>query len=126
MPDWRQMSRQEGFKVSGDELIVAFDDGRKHRVMVDEPPDRGEIRLWAVAGRPSVVPQEPEGPHVVAWKRNRFSDLVGLKIDGRGRLVGEAWVPLAGLDAAEWGTYVRTLAWSCDRLEYLLSGRDED
>lgn len=126
MPDWRQMSRQEGFKVSGDELTVAFEDGRQHRVMVEEPPGRAEIRLWAVAARPSVLPEEPEGPHVVAWKRNRFSDLVGFKIDGRGRLVGEAWVPLAGLDAGEWATYVRTVAWSCDRLEYLLTGRDED
>jgi hypothetical protein len=120
------MSRQEGIKVSGAELTVAFEDGRAHRVMVEEPPGRAEIRLWAVAARPSVLPEEAEGPHVVAWKRNRFSDLVGFKIDGRGRLVGEAWVPLAGLDAGEWATYVRTVAWSCDRLEYLLTGRDED
>ena len=48
------------------------------------------------------------------------------KTHQRGRLVGETWVPLAGLHAGEWATYVRALAWSCDRLEYLLTGRDED
>ncbi len=72
-----------------------------------------------------MLPADAEGPHVAAWKRNRFSDLIGFKIDGRGRLVGEAWVPVAGLDAEEWALYVGTVARTCDRVEYLLSGRDE-
>lgn len=119
------MSREAGFTVAGDEIEVTFADSRKHRVTVEEGSDRRGLRLSAVAARPAMVPDDPEGPHVHAWKRNRFSDLVGFKIDGRGRLVGEAWVPLAGLDAEEWALYVRTVARACDRVEYLLSGRDE-
>ena len=125
MSDWRKLSREAGFKVSGDELEVVFSDGRQHRVTVEEPADRQEVRLWAIAARPAMLPYDPEGAHVHAWKRNRFSDLVGFKIDGRGRLVGEAWVPLAGLGAEEWTLYVNTVARACDRVEYLLSGRDE-
>lgn len=125
MLDWRRLSRDAGFKVSGDELVVTFTDGRQHRVAVEERPDRQELRLSAVAARPSMLPADAEGPHVAAWKRNRFSDLVGFKIDGRGRLVGEAWVPVVGLDAEEWALYVGMVARTCDRVEYLLSGRDE-
>ena len=66
-----------------------------------------------------------EDPHLQAWGRNRFSDLVGFKIDHAGRLVGEAWVPLAGLDGEEWSLYVNAVARACDRVEYLLSGGDE-
>lgn len=125
MSDWRKMSREAGFAVLGDEIEVAFADSRRHRVTVEERSDRRELRLWAVAARPAMVPDDPEGPNVHAWTRNHFSDLVGFKIDGRGRLVGEAWVPLAGLDTEEWAVYVRTVARACDRVEYLLSGRDE-
>jgi hypothetical protein len=125
MPDWRLLSREAGFKVSGTEIALAFSDGRQHSVTVEERPDRQGLRLWAIAARPSMLPEEPEGPHVHAWKRNRASDLVGFKIDGRGRLVGEACVPLAGLDLEEWTIYVNTVARACDRVEYLLSGRDE-
>ena len=79
MLDWRRLSRDAGFKVSGDELVVTFTDGRQHRVAVEERPDRKELRLSAVAARPSMLPADAEGPHVAAWKRNRFSDLVGFQ-----------------------------------------------
>jgi hypothetical protein len=44
----------------------------------------------------------------------------------RGRLVGEAWVPIAGLNAGEVALCLPTLASSCDCLEYILTGRDEE
>ena len=125
MSDWRRLSRKAGLRVTDNELVLTFSDGRQHRVTVEERPGREDLRLWAVAAQGAMLPDEPEGPQVHAWKRNRFSDLVGFKIDGRGRLVGEAWVPLAGLDAEEWTLYVNAVARACDRVEYLLSGRDE-
>src|SRR5262245_61953615 len=125
MFDWRKVSREAGFSVVGGDVEVTFADERRHRVTVEERPERRELRLWAVAAGPAMLPDDPEGPHVYAWKRNRLSDLVGFKIDGRGRLVGEAWVPLVGLDVEEWALYVRSVARACDRVEYLLSGRDE-
>ncbi|HEU5178897.1 MAG TPA: hypothetical protein VFU24_15710, partial [Burkholderiales bacterium] len=57
-----------------------------------------------------------------AWRRNRSSQLVGFRVDQRGRLVGEAWVPKAGLSAQEFQVYVRRVAAECDRFEYLLTG----
>jgi hypothetical protein len=108
-------------------LVVAFPGDRQQRVFVEESRDGESLRLWSVAARPSAVRDATShewSPHVLAWDRNRDSDLVGFKVDGRGRLIGEAWVPLDGLEAEEWGVWVRTVARSCDRMEYLLTGKD--
>ena len=63
---------------------------------------------------------------IQVWLRNRATALVGFRIDSRGRLVGEALVPKAGLTAEEFQIYVRAVAVQCDRLEYLLTGRDQE
>jgi hypothetical protein len=124
--DWRRLCREAALKVEDSTIRVTFADGRGHRVTVEGDPDAGELRLWAVAAPPSAVAKADDEPHMVAWKRNRASDLVGFKVDGRGRLIGEAWVPTASLHADEWATYVQAVARSCDRVEYLLTGRDEE
>jgi hypothetical protein len=67
-----------------------------------------------------------DDPLGMAWDRNRVTDLVGFKVDGGGRLIGEVWVPVSGLDSGEWAFAIRSLARACDRLEYLLSGRDTE
>ncbi len=122
-PDWRRLAREAGLEVSGDTIEVRFADGRRQQLDVD---DRHPtlLRIFSVAARPALMAQVEE-PDLYAWRRNRLSDLVGFKIDTRGRLIGEAWVPAEGLDAAEWETYVRAVALACDRVEYLLSGKDE-
>lgn len=124
--DWRALSREAGLSISGDGLVVAVPGDRQQQVFVEEG-DAQALRVWSVAAPPSRVEAAASGEsvHLVAWRRNRASDLVGFKIDGRGRLVGEAWVPTAGLDAEEWRVYVTAVAHACDRTEYLLSGRDE-
>jgi hypothetical protein len=139
--DWRRLSSAGGLKVSGDEIAVTFRDERQHRVFVDDSASDGRaLRVWAVAAPRAAVESAADAAaaankrglgaadlvYLLAWDRNRTSDLVGYKIDKKGRLIGEAWVPMAGLDAAEWAIYVRTLAWSCDRVEYLLTGRDTE
>jgi hypothetical protein len=112
--------------VSDEGLLIRFPDKRQQRVFVDAG-DPSALRVWSVASSPSrVAAASPnESAHLVAWRRNRASDLVGFKVDGRGRLIGEAWVPVAGLDPGEWRPYVTAVAQACDRTEYLLSGRDE-
>jgi hypothetical protein len=107
-------------------LLIRFPNNRQQRVFVDGA-DPSALRVWSVASSPSrVAVAVAEGSaHLLAWRRNRASDLVGFKIDGRGRLIGEAWVPVAGLEPGEWSLYVTAVAQACDRIEYLLSGRDE-
>jgi len=123
--DWRQLSRAAGVAVTTNGLKVSLGGGRQHTLIVDEVDgDTAVLRLWSVAA-PARVVLHPEMTDIVAWERNRTSDLVGFKVDGRGRLIGEAWVPQIGLDAEEWAIYVRAVAEACDRVEYLLTGRDE-
>lgn len=124
--DWRRLCREAALKVEDSTIRVRFADGRSHSVSVEGDPDAADLRLWAVAAPPSAVKGAGENPQLVAWTRNRASDLVGFKVNGRGRLIGEAWVPTAGLDAEEWAIYVQAVARTCDRLEYLLTGRDEE
>lgn len=124
--DWRRLSRESGLRADGETVRVAFEDGRSQVVRVEETaPGEGVLRLWSVVARPSVV-ESLEDPDRLARERNRVTDLVGFKRDARGRLIGEAWLPLAGLDADEWAFSVRALARACDRLEYLLTGRDAE
>ena len=104
--------------------------GDREQILFVEPAEDGEsLHVWSVVARPALVrlAQDRSGfesPHLVAWTRNRSSDLVGFKLDSRGRLVGEAWIPSAGLDADEWRSWLHAVATGCDRLEYLLSGKD--
>jgi hypothetical protein len=122
MNDWRRLSREVGFSVVGDGLRVTLGEVRSQTVYVEDSDDHGPVlRIWSVAAPARVVQQSA----MLAWGRNRTSDLVGYKTDGRGRLIGEAWVPTAGLDAEEWRFYVNALAQACDRTEYLLTGSDE-
>lgn len=124
--DWRRLSEEAGFSISGDGLVVAVP-GDRHQEVFVEAGDAQALRVWSVAASPSRVQAAASGEsvHLLAWRRNRASDLVGFKIHGRGRLIGEAWVPTAGLDADEWRVYVTAVARACDRTEYLLTGRDE-
>lgn len=121
--DWRRLTEEAGLVLTGDAIDVHFHDGRRQQVLVEDTSPM-LLRVWSVAARPAML-RRLDDPDVYAWRRNRQSDLVGFKIDARGRLIGEAWVPTDGLDAGEWDLYVRTVARACDRVEYLLSGRDE-
>ena len=122
--EWRVLSRSAGLAVREGGIEARFLDGRSQRVYVEEG-DPEVIRVWSVAASPSALRQLDDA-NLALWHRNRLSDLVGFKTDGRGRAIGEAWVAREGLDAEEWATYVRAVAFACDRLEYLLTGRDEE
>ena len=121
--DWRRLSRDAGFAVRDAGIDVSFADGRRQFVHVEESKD-GQLRLWSVVASASTVQSLP-GPHLHAWRRNRLTKLVGFRVDRRGRMVGEAFPPVVGLGAEEWELHVRTLARACDRVEFVLSGRDE-
>ena len=108
MGDWRAYCRDgEGLSVEGDAVIVTFPDERRHRVDVAENADLYE--LTSVVVRQSAFADLPDG-ELRAWRRNRVTQLVGFRVDRRGRLVGEAWVPKDGLRQDEFLLYVRKVA----------------
>lgn len=65
-------------------------------------------------------------PMLAAAIRNRQMRLCGLSVDEKGNLWGQCMVPKVGLDPGEFQLCVRHLAAVCDRLEYLLTGRDRE
>ncbi len=121
--DLASLCKNDGLILSGNKIAVRFGSGRGHVVFVDETPDHYLLR--AVAARRAVL-ETLERPEIWAWRRNRTSMLVGFRVDDRGRLLAESWVPKAGLSRDEFQTYVWTLAAEADRVEFLLSGRDVD
>ena len=59
-----------------------------------------------------------------AWERNRLSDLLGFTVDPRGRLIGEAWIPLEGLTDKEFSIYIDELARISDWHEFRLTAEN--
>ena len=115
------MVRGPGLAVEGDGVEVTLGDQRLHRVSVQELAEC--ILLRAVVTSASIT-KRIETPVVETWTRNRGARLTNFYVDARGRLVGEATVPLAGLAGDELSFCVRKLAEECDRFEQNLTGRD--
>lgn len=124
MIEWRE------FCVGAPDLIpdgagvtVQFSNGRRQRI--DIRPGDVVIELRGVVARRSVAMQI-ERVALVAWEHNRASSLVGFRVDDRGHLVGESWVPTCGLTRDEFLFYLRSAAASCDLFEYQLTGKDRE
>jgi hypothetical protein len=120
--DWVKLARSSDVTATDDGLHVAMGE-RSHLVSVIDDGD--SFRLVATVAGPAAVARMGE-PVLFAWKRNRSSRLVGFRIDHRGRMIGEAWLPKHGLTAAEFQVCLRAVATESDRLEQLLTGRDAE
>ena len=120
--DWHSFCNDASCGIEDDSIDVDLVDGRSHRVRVESTS--GAWQLTAVVATPSVLDQLDafDPPSNRCWLRNRLIDLVGYRIDRRGRLVANAWVPKLGLEAEEFVIQVRLLAREADRFEFLLSG----
>jgi hypothetical protein len=121
--DWKRYCQDRELCVEGDDVEVKLAHGRQHWVNVVEHD--GAIHLRAIVGNRRAL-QLIEDAAVRAWQRNREMQLVGFRIDDRGRLVGETWVPKVGLDREEFVMCVKTVALESDRLEFLLTGKDAE
>lgn len=120
--EWKAWCRAESdLTVRGDVVEVKLPDSRSHRVTV-ESGDDGLTLTARIATRGAMA--NVDDAELLVWERNRATQLVGFRIDKLDLLIGEAWVPAAGLTAAELVFYVRHLAAECDRLEALLTGLD--
>lgn len=125
---WTDLARRAGFAADGPKIEVALAGPKQERrqfVRVDQHAD-DELRIWS-----TILPRgaaettlDARFPDLWVWRQNHATDMVGLRIDSKGRLVGEAFVPMAGLTAEEFGFIVRRVAEVCDRLEYTLTGGD--
>lgn len=99
--------------------------GRRQEVRIRERGD--DVVFWSTVLSPTQIPRgrrRRAALKVAVWERNATVQLVGFGFDRRGRLIGQVRHPAEHLDPEELELYVNTLAVECDRLEYLLSGRD--
>ena len=124
MIDWRgYCNGARDLQIDGSSVVVTLGQARQHRVHVEPMADA--VELSSVVARRAVVDQFDDTA-VAAWQRNRGASLVGFRIDDRGRLVGESWVPGPGLTAEEFQIYVRSVAAACDLFEFHLTGKDRE
>lgn len=119
--EWGQLCRAKDLEIDEHYINVKCSGERRHRVAVEDQGDAYMISAFVV--RQAVVASVHDLP-IQTWLRNRALMLIGFRIDPQRRLVGEAWIPKAGLVAEEFQLYVRMLATECDRFEYALTGRD--
>jgi hypothetical protein len=124
--EWAALCAAPDFALEDAAIVVRFADDRTQRVSVTD--DGTAFVLCSFVARRAAVASIAgiDDLALRAWQRNRTVALVGFRVDARERLVGEAWVPKAGLSAAEFQLAVRTVAAECDRLEYILTGRDTE
>jgi hypothetical protein len=124
MAEWQQFNRgAKDVEWDGECLRVEVGRGRQQRVHIKATIEA--IEFSAVVARRSVV-DGLDQPALAAWTRNRAASLVGFRIDNKGRIVGEAWVPRVGLTREEFLFYVRRTAAACDLFEFQLTGRDRE
>lgn len=119
----RDLNGDVQWKADQAELVIGFDNGRKQRVVIEQHDDR-YVLISVVIGRARV--EEIGRTHLLPklWQRNRETNVVAFDIDKRGRLIGMVEQIAETLDAEELAIYAKWLASECDRLEYILSGKD--
>ena len=122
--EWREFSvGSSDIALDDAGLTVQFSNGRRQRIEIRRGD--GGIELRSIVARRAVA-EQIERVTLVAWEHNRASSLVWFRADDRGRLVGECWVPTAGLTRNEFLFYVRSTAAACDLFEFQLTGHDRE
>ncbi len=121
--NWRDYCQIKGFVTRNGGVEVQFDNGRKQQVEVE---DQGDVFLVrSIVARRGSLEGVPDVA-LLAWVRNRSLSLVGFRLDERGRMIGEAWIPKAGLVDEEFQLIVRHVAAEADRFEFQLTGQDQE
>ncbi len=120
-PSWHKFCRTGFMEANGDKVVVGFRNGRRQVISVSD--EGSDYLLHTKIATPAKL-QGIESIVQRAWRRNRNVLLVGFRVDGVGRLIGEVRVPKVGLTAEEFQQYLRALAAESDRFEFLVTGRD--
>lgn len=121
--DWRTFCKGQRLSVDGDVVIVNFDNGRHHRVRIEETSET--IELHAVVAKAAVTKTVTD-LSLRIWRHNRSSQLLGFQQDSRGTVWARSWVAKAGLTREEFLTVLQRVAAESDRFEFLLTGRDAE
>jgi hypothetical protein len=109
------------FAINGDEITVQLDRARRHVVQVIHHGDGWELSSFACS------PAQLTGANLSQqdlWYRNRSLELVGFVVDPDGNVWVTAWLPFAGLTAAEFQFVAQEVAVEADRLEFHATGTD--
>ncbi len=113
-------------ELDGDVIHATFGaSGRKQRVRLARDGDQ-YVFTSTVTGMVTRRPKARRNLLLRIWSQNVASELVGFGIDGRGRLVGLCRHPAAHLDPDELQLYILALSRECDRLEWVLTGKDRN
>jgi len=119
--------KQASFTLSADDrIVVELDGGARQTIGLRAERDDTALRARSVIATARTLSNaaDDDSPWRYAWARNRLSDLVGFTVDSHGRLIGETWIPIAGLTPEELKLYLRELARVCDWHEFRLTGQD--
>jgi len=122
-PDWKYFCGESNLRIEGNQVEVNLEKGRRQLIEVTASDDM--IYRYSVVARAAVVTQFADAA-LRAWQRNRAVSIVAFRVDERGRMVGETWVPTAGLTREEFQLYIKTIAIECDRFEFQLTGTDAE
>ena len=124
MTDWLKMCKADkSITVEGNKIRVQLGNHRYHHVEINDTGDALELKA-IVARRGAII--DIENLAIRVWCRNRGAQLLGFKIDKHGHLIGETWIPKAGLTLEELHLYIIKVALESDRFEYLLTGKDRE
>lgn len=116
------------FTVEDERIVIDVGGGRRQTVAVETEGER--IRFRSVVARGGDLLDEHGARRSEAdllptlWQQNAQCDTVSFSLDRYGRVVGYAEAFLPTLDPEEAQFYILRLAEACDRLEFVLTGRD--
>ena len=107
--------------VSKNLIEIPIGENRHHSIKVEERED-GYWLSGIVLKRQH---QKSRGKlSILIWKRNRAANLAGFRFTKKGDIIGECFVPKAGLTKEEYDFCLSKLARECNRMEYVLTGED--
>ena len=111
-------------KING-QLWIIFPDNRKQRINILQQGKYFTFRS-VVLGKAKVNQYYEDWLLSYIWQENKETPLVSYQIDKKGRLTGRITQLTETLDKEELLFYIEVLAKECDRMEYLLTGKDQN
>jgi len=106
------------------EAVISFPNGRTQTIYIRRVGGR-YVLTFRVIGSTKAGNIGPADLARRIWIRNRATDVVEFALDETGRLVGRIEQVAETLNHDELEFSLTALAQECDRLEYLLTGRDQ-